>query len=214
MLFLLVMVVFQQLTVKPFSEPSDFLCKRALFISNCRQELRNYQNHQTFFVKEHFSFLNCRQELRNYAERRKQVLLQWFMWLLDLCLLCLQFIIFFNSCTAPYHNILEPSTGVTFFNSGFKSETHRVISFYSTSHSRWKEVSFTKLNLKIVRIQHGCGSWMLLDALLHCWEGSVEKGLLARAWRMLCSLSCVNVYRASPESLVVRKNTFNTFQYL
>jgi hypothetical protein len=27
-------------------------------------------------------------------------------------------------------------------------------------------------NLKFVRIQRGGGSWMLLDALLHCWEGS------------------------------------------
>jgi hypothetical protein len=70
------------------------------------------------------------------------------------------------------HNILEPTTGVTFFNSGFKSDPTELfpsIVLVIASEKRFPPPNF---NLKIVRIQHGCGSWMLLDALLHCWEGS------------------------------------------
>ena len=48
--------------------------------------------------------------------------------------------------------------------------SHRVISFYSIGDCKWKEVSPPNFNLKIVRIQCGNGSWMLLDALLYYWE--------------------------------------------
>jgi hypothetical protein len=49
----------------------------------------------------------------------------------------------------------------------------RVISLHSTGHSRWKEVSSTKLQFKDRENPTCGGSWMLLDAILHCWEGSV-----------------------------------------
>jgi aminopeptidase-like protein len=65
------------------------------------------------------------------------------------------------------HNILEPTTEFTFFNSGFKSDP-RVISFYSTGITDEKRFPPPNFNLKIVRIQRGSGSWMLLDAVLHC----------------------------------------------
>ena len=69
------------------------------------------------------------------------------------------------------HNILEPTTGVTFFNSGSKSDPTKLfpsIVLVKVGEKRFPPPNF---NLKIVRIQHGSGSWMLLDALLHCWEG-------------------------------------------
>jgi hypothetical protein len=63
--------------------------------------------------------------------------------------------------------ILEPTTGVTFFNSGFKSDPTELfpsIVLVIASKKRFPPPNF---NLKIVRIQSGGGSWMLLDALLH-----------------------------------------------
>jgi hypothetical protein len=71
------------------------------------------------------------------------------------------------------HNILEPTTGVTFFNSGCKSDPTELFSsivLVIVGEKRFPQPNF---NLKIVRIQRGNRSWMLLDALLHCWEGSV-----------------------------------------
>jgi hypothetical protein len=64
------------------------------------------------------------------------------------------FFFFHTKQTGVPHNILEPTTGVTFFNRGhllqqwLQEWPHRFISFYSTSHSRWKEVSSTKLQFK------------------------------------------------------------------
>ena len=79
----------------------------------------------------------------------------------------------FKKCIC--HNILEPTMGVTFFNSGSKSgsKSDPTELFPSTvlviaSEKRFPPPNF---NLKIVRIQHGGEPWMLLDALLHCWEG-------------------------------------------
>jgi hypothetical protein len=66
------------------------------------------------------------------------------------------------------HNILEPITGVTFFNSGFKNDPTELfpsIVLILIGERRFPPPNF---NLKIVRIQRGDGSWMLLDALLHC----------------------------------------------
>jgi hypothetical protein len=66
------------------------------------------------------------------------------------------------------HNILEPTTGATFFNSGFKSDPTKLfpsIVLVIVGEKRFLPPNF---NLKIVRIQHGSGSWILLDALLHC----------------------------------------------
>jgi hypothetical protein len=69
---------------------------------------------------------------------------------------------------AVCHNILEPTTGVTFFNSGFKSDPTELfpsIVLVIASEKRFLPRNF---NLKIVRIQRGGGSWMLLDVLLLC----------------------------------------------
>ena len=65
------------------------------------------------------------------------------------------------------HNILEPTMVVTFFNNGFKSDPTELIPsiiLVITGERRFPPLNF---NLKIVRIQCGSGSWMLLDALLH-----------------------------------------------
>jgi hypothetical protein len=66
------------------------------------------------------------------------------------------------------HNILEPTTGVTFFNSGFKSDPTELFPSIVLDITGEKRFPPPNFNLKIVRIQRGCGSWMLLDALLHC----------------------------------------------
>jgi hypothetical protein len=66
------------------------------------------------------------------------------------------------------HNILEPTTGVTFFNSGFKSDPTELLPCIVLVIADEKRFHAPNFNLKIVRIQRGCGSWMLLDALLHC----------------------------------------------
>jgi hypothetical protein len=79
-----------------------------------------------------------------------------------------------NTCTAwRIHNIniLEPTTGVTFFNSGSKSDPTELFPFIVQVIAGEKRFPPPTLNLKIVRIQRGGGSWMLLDALLRCWEG-------------------------------------------
>jgi hypothetical protein len=72
------------------------------------------------------------------------------------------------------HNILEPTTGVTFFNNGSKSDPTELfpsIVLVIASEKRFPPPNF---NLKIVRTQRGSGSWMLLDALLHCWPALEE----------------------------------------
>jgi hypothetical protein len=59
----------------------------------------------------------------------------------------------FELLNATFHNILEATTGV-------------VISFYSTGHSRWKEVSSTKLQFK----DHENPTWRwILDAVGCCF---------------------------------------------
>jgi hypothetical protein len=66
------------------------------------------------------------------------------------------------------HDILEPTTRVTFFNSGFKSDPTKLfpsIVLVIVGEKRFLPPNF---NLKIVRIQHGGASWMLLDVVLHC----------------------------------------------
>jgi hypothetical protein len=60
------------------------------------------------------------------------------------------------------HNILEPTTG----SQWLQEWPHRVISFFSTGHSRWKEVSSTKLQFK------DCENstwWWILDAVGCCF---------------------------------------------
>jgi hypothetical protein len=65
------------------------------------------------------------------------------------------------------HNILEPTTGVTFFNNGFKSDPTELFPFIVLVIAGEKRFLPPNFNLKIMRIQRGYGSWMLLDALLH-----------------------------------------------
>jgi hypothetical protein len=67
-----------------------------------------------------------------------------------------------------YHNILEPTMGVTFFNSGLKSDPTKLFPSIVLVIAGEKRFSPPNFNLRIVRIQRGGGSWMLLDALLHC----------------------------------------------
>jgi hypothetical protein len=74
----------------------------------------------------------------------------------------------FTQTVIYVHNILEPTTGVTFFNSGFKcdpTELFPSIVLVIASEKRFPPPNF---NLKVVRIQCGNEFWMLLDALLHC----------------------------------------------
>jgi hypothetical protein len=66
------------------------------------------------------------------------------------------------------HNILELTTGVTFFNSGSKSDSTELFSSIVLVIAGEKRFPSPNFNLKIVRIQRGGRSWMLLDALLHC----------------------------------------------
>jgi hypothetical protein len=66
------------------------------------------------------------------------------------------------------HNILEPTMGVTFFNSGFKSDPIEVFPSIVLVIAGEKRFPPPNFNLKIVRIQRGGGSWMLLDVVLHC----------------------------------------------
>jgi hypothetical protein len=61
--------------------------------------------------------------------------------------------------------------GVTFFNSGFKSDLTELFPSIVLVLAGEKRFSPPNFNLKVVRIQHGSVSWMLLDALLHCWKG-------------------------------------------
>jgi hypothetical protein len=86
------------------------------------------------------------------------------------------------------HNILEPTTGVIFFNSGFKSDHTELfpsIVLVIVGERRFPPPNF---NLKIMRIQRGNGSWMLLDALLHYWEGST--GLHLKNVMIVFIMSC------------------------
>jgi hypothetical protein len=94
-----------------------------------------------------------------------------------------------NSCTLhrPFHErtitFLSPLRG-HLLQQWFQEWPHRVISFYSTGHSRWEEVSSTKLQFK----DRENSTWLwVLDALGCSWMlfCTVGKGLLAHAWRML-----------------------------
>jgi hypothetical protein len=69
---------------------------------------------------------------------------------------------------AVHHNILEPTTGVTFFKSGFKSDPTELFPSIELVIACEKRFPPPNFNLKIMRIQCGGGSWMLLDAVLHC----------------------------------------------
>jgi hypothetical protein len=66
------------------------------------------------------------------------------------------------------HNILEPTMGVTFFNIGFKSDPTELFPSIVLVVAGEKRFPPPNFNLKIVIIQPGGGSWMLLDAVLHC----------------------------------------------
>jgi hypothetical protein len=66
------------------------------------------------------------------------------------------------------HNILEPTTGITFFSSGFKSDPTKLFPSIVLVIAGEKRFPSPNFNLKIMRIQCGGGSWMLLDAVLHC----------------------------------------------
>jgi hypothetical protein len=57
--------------------------------------------------------------------------------------------------------------GVIFFNSGFKSDPIELFPFIVLVIAGEKRFLPPNFNLKIVRIQHGGESWMLLDALLY-----------------------------------------------
>jgi hypothetical protein len=58
--------------------------------------------------------------------------------------------------------------GVTFLNSGSKSDPTELFPFIVLVIAGEERFPPPNFNLKIVRIQRGSGSWMLLDALLHC----------------------------------------------
>jgi hypothetical protein len=77
-----------------------------------------------------------------------------------------------ESRSLNYITFLSPLRGVTFFKSGFKSDPTKLFPSIVLVLAGEKRFPPPNFNLKIVRIQHGSGSWMLLDALLHCWEGS------------------------------------------
>jgi hypothetical protein len=59
------------------------------------------------------------------------------------------------------HNILEPIRGVTFFNSGSKSDPTELFPSIVMVIGGEKSFPPPNCNLKIVRIQCGGGSWML-----------------------------------------------------
>jgi hypothetical protein len=65
------------------------------------------------------------------------------------------------------HNILEPTMGVTFFNSGFKSDPIELFPSIVLVIAGEKRFPPPNFNIKIVKIQRGDGFWMLLDAVLH-----------------------------------------------
>jgi hypothetical protein len=84
------------------------------------------------------------------------------------------------------HNILEPTTGVTFFNSGFKSDPTELFPSIVVVIAGEKMFPPSNFNLKIVRIQRGGGSWMLLDAVFAllrrvCWP-ALEECYVAPYW--------------------------------
>jgi hypothetical protein len=56
------------------------------------------------------------------------------------------------------HNILEPTTGVTFFNSGFKSDPTELFPSVVLVIAGEKRFPPPNFNLMIVRIQRGGGS--------------------------------------------------------
>jgi hypothetical protein len=85
--------------------------------------------------------------------------------------------IFFVDCYADRHNILEPTMGVTFFNSGSKSDPTGLVPPIVLVIAGEKRFPPPNFNLKIMRIQRGGGSWMLLDALMHCLEGPTGRRL-------------------------------------
>jgi hypothetical protein len=72
------------------------------------------------------------------------------------------------------HNILEPTIRVTFFNNGFKSDLTKLFPSIVLVIANEKRFPLATFNLKIVRIQCGSGSWMLLDVVLHYSEGSAS----------------------------------------
>jgi hypothetical protein len=82
-----------------------------------------------------------------------------------------------HSCVT--HNILEPTTGATFFNSGFKSDPTELFPSIVVVIAGEKRFPPPNFNLKIVRIQRGGGSWILLDAVFAllrrvCWPALEE----------------------------------------
>jgi hypothetical protein len=80
-------------------------------------------------------------------------------------------LIWAHSSQAKYlqeHNILEPTTGITFFKSGSKSDPIELFPSLVLVIAGEKRFPPLNFNLKVVRFQCGGGSWMLLDALLHC----------------------------------------------
>ena len=66
--------------------------------------------------------------------------------------------------------------GVT-FNSGSKSDSTWLVPPILLIIVGEKKFPPPNLNLKIMRIQRGNGSWMLLDALTHCLEGPASRCL-------------------------------------
>jgi hypothetical protein len=68
------------------------------------------------------------------------------------------------------------------FNSSFNSDL-KVSWLYNIGHNKWKELLPTKLQFKVDKNPMWPGSWMLLDV----WF-PIEKSLLARPWKMLCTI--------------------------
>jgi hypothetical protein len=80
---------------------------------------------------------------------------------------CQSFFFDVVSTSVELHNILKPTMGVTFFNSGSKSDPTELFLSIVLVIAGEKRFPLPNFNLKIIRIQRGGGSWMLLDALLH-----------------------------------------------
>jgi hypothetical protein len=77
------------------------------------------------------------------------------------------------------HNILKPTTRVTFFNSGFKNDPTELFPSIVLVIAVERRFHPPNFNLKIVRIQRGGGSWALLRRV--CWP-TLEECYASTTW--------------------------------
>jgi hypothetical protein len=70
--------------------------------------------------------------------------------------------------------LVTPGTyGPLGVNNGFNSDL-KVASLFNISHNKRKELLPKELQFKVDKNPMWLGSWMLLDALFHCREGSAR----------------------------------------